>query len=147
MDPFIRQFSREDIPQAIELWSHSRYVGLGDSDSPQKLTQFLERNPGFSFVAIDHDQLVATILCGHDGRRGYIHHLAVATSHRRAGLGRMLLQRSLNRLKEASILKCHAFVFQDNPFGELFWHSIGWKRRGDLEVYSQYTEGVDLEQK
>ncbi|MQK65990.1 GNAT family N-acetyltransferase, partial [Escherichia coli] len=88
-------------------------VGLSDADSFENVARFLERNPGLSFVATDAERVVATILCGHDGRRGLIHHLLVAPTHRRQGLGRALLSRALAALGQAQIQKCHLLVFRD----------------------------------
>jgi len=78
MDLQIRVFRAEDHAQAWGLWEASEGVGLSSADSFENVSRFLERSPGLSFVAIDGQTIVATILCGHDGRRGLIHHLAVA---------------------------------------------------------------------
>jgi putative acetyltransferase len=129
-----------DIAEAIALWKRTEGLGLGESDTPQAVTKFLAHNPGFSFVTRSGAVLVGTVLCGHDGRRGYVHHLAVDPEHRRQGIGRRLLARSLARLHEAGIAKCHAFVFQSNPCAELFWAPAGWTLREDLLVYSSATQ-------
>lgn len=50
----------------------------------------------------------------------------------RAGYGEELPKRL-----STDIGKCHAFVFQSNPFGELFWERSGWERRDDLHLYSR----------
>jgi len=50
----------------------------------------------------------------------------------RAGYGEELPKRL-----SIDIGKCHAFVFQSNPFGELFWERSGWERRDDLHLYSR----------
>ncbi|HIC90022.1 MAG TPA: GNAT family N-acetyltransferase, partial [Anaerolineae bacterium] len=97
----------------------------------------LDRNPGFSFVARDGRLLVGAILCGHDGRRGYIHHLAVYRRHRHKGIGRELVERSLHALKRVGIRKCHIFVFSDNQEAIAFWKHIGWTERIELTMMSQ----------
>jgi ribosomal protein S18 acetylase RimI-like enzyme len=103
--------------------------------------RFLARNPGLSFVALDSGELVGAVLCGHDGRRGYVHHLAVAERCRRRGLGTRLLDRGLDALRDAGIGKCHEFVFHASPFAELFWQRRGWERRDDLLMYSMHCPG------
>ncbi len=139
--PSINTFRREHIPQALALWKSTDHIGLSSADEPAALVSFLERNPGFSFVVLDSDELVGAVLCGHDGRRGYIHHLAVAETHRRDNLGSRLLERCLASLQRAGITKCHAFVFHENPYAERFWQPQGWERRDDLLVYSKYASG------
>jgi ribosomal protein S18 acetylase RimI-like enzyme len=129
-------FEPAHIQSALKLWSKAEGIGLTESDTADQIGRFLERNPGFSWVALRGGSIVGAVLCGHDGRRGYIHHLAVTASERRAGIGRALVERCLSRLREAGILKCHAFVYRTNQFGELFWGARGWERRDDLHVFS-----------
>jgi putative acetyltransferase len=131
-------FQVEHIGAALELWSESEGIELGSSDSPDGLESFLARNPALSWVALRGGRLVGAALCGHDGRRGYIHHLAVAASERRSGIGQALVERCLSGLRDAGIEKCHIFVFRANRFGELFWSPTGWQRRDDVHMFSQF---------
>jgi ribosomal protein S18 acetylase RimI-like enzyme len=121
------------------LWDSSEGVGLSDADSQTGFERFLKRNPGLSFVALDCDRLVGGVLCGHDGRRGYIHHLAVSSSHRRRGVARALVARCLSSLRAEGIQKCHVFVFDENEEGKLFWETSGWPARVELVMYSSPT--------
>lgn len=135
----IAAFTDDHIEDALRLWETMDTIGLSESDEPSLLSAFLRRNPGFSFVALDHDQVVGACLCGHDGRRGYIHHLAVDPRCQRRHLGSQLLDACLAALLAAGIQKCHAFVFRSNVYTELFWRPEGWERRDDLIVYSRRT--------
>ena len=92
-----------------------------------------------SFLAEETGALVGAVLCGHDGRRGYIHHLVVKESHRRQGIGKALVGRCLEALHQANIDKCHLFVFVDNQLAIDFWKQTGWTQRIDLTVMSHYT--------
>jgi putative acetyltransferase len=132
-----QNFETEDIDRVLDLWSRSDGIDLG-SDSPESLLHFLERNPSLSWIAMRGDLLVGAALCGHDGRRGYIHHLAVDSSARRSGIGHALVQRCLSGLRRAGIGKCHVFVFRSNQFGELFWGPTGWERRDDVQMFSLF---------
>lgn len=136
----VREFIDGDIDVALRLWRRTEGVGLSDADHPDRLCGFLSRNPGLSRVAVSGESLIGTILCGTDGRRGYIHHLAVAAGSRRSGVGRALLADALSALQGIGIRKCHAFVLQFNPFGKLFWERSGWQRRDDLHVYSKMLD-------
>jgi len=134
-----RAFKSEDHLQAHTLWASTEGVGLSDADSPENIRRFLERNPGLSLVATDDDVLVATVLCGHDGRRGLIHHLAVASSHQRRGIGRELVRRALTALREEGIQKCHLLVFHENVSGRAFWERIGAEERTTIGIFSLLT--------
>ena len=85
---------------------------------------------------VDGGRIVAATLCGTDGRRGYLHHLAVAESHRRGGLGRRLADRCLDALRGAGITRCHIHVFARNAQAREFWRASGWRLREDLVVMS-----------
>jgi ribosomal protein S18 acetylase RimI-like enzyme len=98
---------------------------------------FLERNPGLSFVCEVEGTLIGTILCGHDGRRGYIYHLAVDDTWRKQGIGSLLTQRSLDALRSCGIVKCHLFVYRNNTEAELFYDRKGWQKRTTLDVFSK----------
>ncbi|HXK18518.1 MAG TPA: GNAT family N-acetyltransferase [Polyangiaceae bacterium] len=135
----IRVFRAEDHAQAWRLWESSEGVGLSSADSFENVARFLQRNPGLSFVAVDGYTVVATILCGHDGRRGLIHHLAVASAYRRNGLGRSLVARCLAALRHDGIEKCHLLVFRENAAGRAFWQRVGAEERVALSVFSLPT--------
>jgi ribosomal protein S18 acetylase RimI-like enzyme len=133
----IRPFSMAAYNHVLALWQQCEGVGLSQADSRQAIQAYLHRNPGMSLIAADGPTVVGAVLCGHDGRRGYIHHLAVAPSYRRRGLGRSLVERCLASLRQAGIDKCHIFIFNDNPAGSAFWEATGWTPRGDIGVLSR----------
>lgn len=135
----VRVFELEDHAQALALWESIDGVGLSGATSFEGVARFLERNPGLSFVATQGGGIVGTILCGHDGRRGLIHSLAVAPTHRRQGLARAMIARALAALRDSGIEKCHLFVFNDNAEGRAFWRHIGAEDRTDLGVFSLLT--------
>ncbi len=131
----IRSMAPEDLPEVILFWQEMEGIGLSESDSVPALTSYLQRNPELSFVARnDQQQIVGAVLCGHDGRRGYLHHLAVEKNYRKMGIGRALVEKCLSSLQALNILKCNLFLFSDNSRGEAFWREMGWRERGDLRL-------------
>ena len=136
MDYVIRAMEIEDYEDVLALWESSEGVGLSSADAKRSIAVFLERNPGLSHIAHRGEQLVGAVLCGHDGRRGYIHHLAVSRPCRGQGIGRELVARCLDGLQRIGIQKCHIFVFQANPEAAAFWDRMGWTKREELAVMS-----------
>ncbi|HEX4142778.1 MAG TPA: GNAT family N-acetyltransferase [Pirellulales bacterium] len=130
----VSPMTQQDLLPVIALWSHTEGVGLNESDSPDRLQAYLLRNPGLSLVVRDGDQVVGAVLCGHDGRRGYLHHLAVTPAYRKRGLGRQMVEACLASLRGVGIQKCNLFIYVDNEPGEQFWKQCGWSRRSDLHV-------------
>ena len=136
MDHAIRAMEIEDYEHVLALWEASEGVGLSSADTERSIAVFLERNPGLSQVAHRQGQLVGAVLCGHDGRRGFIHHLAVSKVCRREGIGSALVARCLDGLQECGIQKCHIFVFAANSEAMVFWDRMGWAKREELAVMS-----------
>jgi putative acetyltransferase len=79
-----------------------------------------------SAIAESDGEIVGAVLCGHDGRRGYLHHLAVAATYRRRGIARRLVEHCFSRLANARIRKCNIFVFRENQEAVAFWTYNGW---------------------
>ena len=134
--PSLRPFRPEDYAAARALWLGTEGVNLSPGDEEAEVRAFLARNEGLSLVAVDGDALVAAVLCGHDGRRGYIYHLAVAASHRGRGIGRAIAERCLEALAAAGIRRGQVSVFATNALAHAFWERIGGRRRADLVVFS-----------
>jgi len=132
----IREMNIEDYEEALSLWQGVEGIGLSDSDNKNEISLFLDRNVGLSFVEEEAHKVIGTVLCGHDGRRGFLYHLSVDSLHRGKGIGRKLVDRCLIRLREEGIRKCHLFVFTNNQKGKKFWEYIGFKERSNLGIYS-----------
>jgi ribosomal protein S18 acetylase RimI-like enzyme len=132
--------TEEDIPAALRLWQGVSGIGLRDADSPEGLARYLARNPGTSFIAAaEPGERVGVSLAGHDGRRGYLHHVAVARDFQNQGLGRKLVNASLTALHAQGIEKVHLFVFDANHPGRDFWKHLGWRERPELVLMSIIT--------
>jgi len=135
----IAPMTMADYDDAMALWLITEGMGLRPADERQHIARYLQRNPGLSFVARDGEKLVGTVLCGHDGRRGYLQHLAVEKAYRRQGIGRALVTHVLAALRALDINKCHLFVIKTNSQAVDFWKRIGWFVRDDLVTMSHWT--------
>jgi N-acetylglutamate synthase len=130
----VRHFRIEDFDAVIALWRRTEGVGLNESDTRPAIAAFLRRNPNLSFVAEKNGRVIGAVLCGYDGRRGYLHHLAVSKRHRRRGIGRLLVNACLAKLRKAGISKCNIFIFANNADGMKFWAHTGWSLRTELRL-------------
>jgi len=137
MDIKIQSMVIGDYAEVAALWQQTPGMGMSNADRLEGIEAYLERNPGLSQVAREGEQLVGAVLCGHDGRRGLIHHLAVVPSQRKKQVGRRLVERCLSGLAKAGIEKCHIFVYADNTEAISFWKRIGWVERTELVMMSR----------
>lgn len=134
-----RPMVARDYEEIVELWRAADGVELAEGDGPDEIARYLSRNPGLSRVASAGGRIVGAALCGHDGRRGLIYHLAVATAHRGRGIGRRLVDEALAGLRDAGIRRCLVLVENGNVVGREFW--VG---RGFVEVDCARPYGLDL---
>jgi len=134
-----REFSIIDYDAAIELWQRVEGLEIAEGDDREGVAHFLARNPGLSRVATDTAAIVGVALCGHDGRRGYIYHLAVDPIYQGTGLGKRLMNECLDGLRRAGLKRVLILVASDNPRGRKFWRRCGWE-----EVPGPVVMGIDL---
>ncbi|MBR6761616.1 MAG: 1-(5-phosphoribosyl)-5-[Oscillospiraceae bacterium] len=128
----IRPMQIEDYPALYALWV-SCGNGLNNlDDSEEGVAKYLKRNPTTSFVAEEHGQLIGAVLAGHDGRRGYIQHMAVSESCRRRGIGSKLVAVCLDAMRKEGIHKVALVAFKRNQLGNAFWEQQGFTVREDL---------------
>ena len=122
-----REFVMSDYDDVIALWEGVEGVEISEGDSREEIAEYLQRNPGLSHVVEADGQIVGAALCGHDGRRGWIYHLAVAPSHRRQKVGKLLLNACVNELRAAGLKRAIILVAGDNAAGHDFWLRNGWE--------------------
>ncbi len=126
-----RELVLADYDYLVALWRTVEGVEICEGDSSEEIAAFLGRNPGLSCVAEENGQMAGAALCGHDGRRGWIYHLAVAPGFCRRGVGRLLLERCVSGLRRAGIKRAIILVAGDNSLGRKFWLRNGWEKIDD----------------
>lgn len=132
----IRTMKMEDYDGVYKLWKtiHGFAIRSVD-DSREGVEAFLKRNPATSVVAECDGEIVGSILCGHDGRRGCLYHVCVAEKFRMQGIGKSMVVRAMEALKEEKINKVCLIAFLQNDVGNAFWKEISWTKREDLNYY------------
>jgi ribosomal protein S18 acetylase RimI-like enzyme len=122
-----REFRIADFSEALAVWRMLEGVEVAEGDSEQEIREYLLRNPGLSRVALNDDTIVGAVLCGHDGRRGFIYHLAVDPAYQGKGIGRRLLQDCVSGLRNVGITRAIILVSGENAKGRSFWLRSGWE--------------------
>lgn len=138
----IKEMSIDDYPNLFLLWSAAPNMGLRSlDDSREGIFRFLKRNPTTNFTAYEDGQLVGALLCGHDGRRGYIYHTVVLPEYRERGIASALAERAVSALRAEGITRVCLNVMETNEQGKAFWLKQGWEKKDFLGFYSrQITE-------
>jgi ribosomal protein S18 acetylase RimI-like enzyme len=124
-----------DHAAVLALWNGCE--GVRASETPEELARILARNPDLCPVARVGGVLAGAVLCGHDGRRGYLYHLGVAPEFRRLGIATALVEHCLGRLAAQGITRCTIFLIRGNAAGEAFWRKGGWFERTELVAFAR----------
>jgi ribosomal protein S18 acetylase RimI-like enzyme len=134
-----REFSITDYDAAVQIWQRAEGIEIAEGDDRKGIAEFLERNPSLSRVALDGPAIIGVALCGHDGRRGHIYHLAVDPAYQGCGLGKRLLDECLDGLRRVGVQRVIILVASDNRRGSAFWKQRGWE-----EIPGAVPMGIDV---
>ncbi len=140
----IRAMTIADYDKVNELWQVTTKRALSNADSRENIEAYLKRNEGMSQVAVDDGKIVGTVLAGHDGRRGFIYHMAVHPDYRRHHIGKKLAMKAIKKIAEDNIDKTNIYCYKDNLTGQSFWASNGFQKREDIFFFS--FNSSDLEE-
>ena len=127
----IRRMTLRDYAAVHRLWLQTEGMSLTGDDNREGIALYLRRNRGLCFIASRGNRLIGTVLCGHDGRRGILRHLAVRKEFRKQGIALRLVQKSLTALAGQGIQKCNLYVMDYNVTGLRFWKHIGFRLIAD----------------
>jgi ribosomal protein S18 acetylase RimI-like enzyme len=122
----IRPFRATDESAVIQLW---RECGLvqPQNDPRKDIQRKLRLQAELFLVAAETESIVATVMAGYDGHRGWLNYLAVAPHVRRQGLGRRMVAEAEERLGVLGCPKINLQVRVANTEAIHFYHAIGFK--------------------
>lgn len=124
----IQAMKELDIDQVLKLWNEVFGASFLESGvTKDELITYLKRNPDASSVACTDDgKVIGALLCGSDGVRGYIYHIAIYNQYRVNEIEKRLLDRSLAKLKGIGINTGFIFTQNNNHDMDAAFNSIGW---------------------
>lgn len=130
---FIRSMTIEDYFEASTLWQNTPGMGLrGLDDTFEGIKFFLEYNPELSIVYEEDGRVEGTVLCGFDGKRAYLYHVAISEKVKGRAIGRQMIKHLEDVLKAKNINGVALVAFCDNIVGNKFWDNLGYHPRKDL---------------
>lgn len=142
----LREMTISDYEEIFDLWVNTEGMGLRSlDDSKEGIALFLKRNPKTNFAALEEGKIVGAILCGHDGRRGYIYHTVVKNDYQKQGIATKLIEAAVSALQKEGITRVCLNVMETNEKGKEFWQKRGWEKKDFLGFYSKsITERENL---
>ncbi|MFX1410018.1 MAG: GNAT family N-acetyltransferase [Promethearchaeota archaeon] len=131
----IENFSMELYEDIIKLWRKTG-ISVGSTDTREELERMLKRNPKLFLIGKVNENVIGVVMGGFDGRRGYVHHLAIDPDYQKKGYGKMLIDALNERFLQMSVHKVHLFIEKDNKNVVEFYRNLGWEVRDDLIMMS-----------
>ncbi len=123
----IRPFTMMDYEAVLDLWQNAGPgVTIRPSDRPEEIEKKLARDPDLFLIAEEGEQVVGAIMGAWDGRRGWLHHLAVDQAHRGRGIGTALIAEVEKRLKAKGCLKINLLVHHGNEAARRLYRELGY---------------------
>ena len=121
----IRSYRGSDQDAVVELWRECGLV-VPWNDPKKDICRKLRIQREMFLVGSIGSTLVATVMAGYDGHRGWINYLAVATDSQRRGVGRRLMNEAEARLREMGCPKINLQVRNSNADAVEFYRAIGY---------------------
>lgn len=127
----IRVFRASDEPAVVGLWAA---CGLTRpwNDVRKDVLRKLSVQPELFLIGEVEGVIVATVMAGFDGHRGWVNYLAVDERHRRSGLGRRLMQRVEQDLEALGCPKVNIQIRAENAAVVAFYEKFGYASDGTL---------------
>ena len=120
-----RGFRREDQPAVIALWHECGLVRPWN-DPAQDIARKLAVADDLFLVGIIDAEVVATVMVGYDGHRGWINYLAVHPDQQRNGFGRVLMAEAERSLHARGCPKVNLQVRATNADAVAFYDRLGY---------------------
>ncbi|HEY4415103.1 MAG TPA: GNAT family acetyltransferase [Verrucomicrobiae bacterium] len=121
----IRTFQPEDEPAVVALWQSCDLVRPWN-DPHKDIQRKLAVRPDLFLVGILEGQIVASVMAGYEGHRGWLNYLAVAPAHQRRGLARRIVAEAEHLIQTAGCPKINLQVRTSNQDVIEFYRRIGY---------------------
>ena len=122
----IRPYLSAEESEVIKLWCKCNLTRARNN-----LEKDIERkskvDPELFLIGLIDNKLVATVMGGYEGHRGWVNYLAVNPDYQRRGLGRQIMEAVENRLQDMDCPKINLQIRTDNQEAVVFYEHIGYK--------------------
>jgi ribosomal protein S18 acetylase RimI-like enzyme len=136
----IRPYKEVDETQVIQIWTDCGLV-VPWNDPKADIKRKLAVQRHLFLVGCVEGKVVATVMAGYEGHRGWINYLAVKPDHQGTGIGRLMVQEAERLLRAEGCPKINLQVRSANDKVINFYESIGYKI-DDVLSLGKRTEGT-----
>jgi ribosomal protein S18 acetylase RimI-like enzyme len=130
----VREFAEADRARVVALWKLVFPDDPARNDPEAVIRRKLAVQRELFLVGVLHGEVVATVLGGYDGFRGWVYHLAVHPAQRRLGFGRKLMEAAEERLRALGCPKLNLQVRAHNRAVVGFYEALGYSTEAHLSM-------------
>lgn len=128
-----------DIPDVVALWKRCELTRPWNE--PQADIARARGNTNSEvLVGLDGNTIVATVMVGHDGHRGWVYYVAVDPDHHNKGYGRAIMASAEDWLRDRGIEKLQLLVRADNTRVQAFYETLDYDQQ-ERVVYAKWLDG------
>ncbi len=121
----IREYQESDEKEVIELWFKCSLMIPG-SNPKRDIERKLKVDRDFFLVGNVNGKIVASVMGGYEGHRGWINFLAVDPKYQQKGYGRLIMEAVEERIKEKGCPRINLQVRSANKGVIEFYQAIGY---------------------
>ena len=135
----IAPISDADVPTVVALWQR---CGLTRPwNDPSADIALARKGPNSAvLVGREGNSIVASVMVGYDGHRGWVYYVAVDPDHRHKKYGRVIMDAAENWLRQRGIEKMQLLVRSDNTGVKAFYEQLGYLEQ-ERVVYAKWLDG------
>ncbi len=131
----IELFTMRYYHEIIDLWKRTG-IEISSSDTRDEIARILKRNPDLFLIGKENEKVIAVVMGAFDGRRGYVHHLAIDPDYQKKKYGKMMMDELIEKFQIKKVHKVHLFIEKNNKEVVDFYRKLGWEVRDDLIMMS-----------
>ncbi len=128
-----------DIAGVIALWQKCGLVRPWNDPAADIALARRDSNATV-LVGREGNAIVASVLVGHDGHRGWVYYVAVDPDRQKKGYGRIIMDAAENWLRPRGIEKMQLMVRSDNTKVKTFYESLGYLEQ-ERVIYAKWLDG------
>lgn len=135
----VRIFEETDQKAVVQLWQECDLV-MPWNDATKDIHRKLRVQRDMFLVGLLDDRLVATVMAGYEGHRGWINYLAVAPNCQGRGFGRRMVEEAESRLRALGCPKINLQVRASNASEVEFYNRIGFSMEDRISMGKRLEE-------
>lgn len=135
----IEKLSIHNYDDILLLWKKTG-ISADSSDTKEEIERMIQLNSDLLLIGKIEEKIIGVVMGGFDGRRGYVHHLAIDPEYQKKGYGKLLMDELIKRYRKKRVHKIHLFIEKRNKDVIQFYRKLGWELREDLIMMSYIPE-------